>query len=116
MAISHCIHSLFEKLGSQITIRSEQDDSQVQVTGIVQNKTGNQQKDSFSFGIQGVDPGRLYLLLSTPEIPFDLDGGARVTQNQKNYQMLAHRYFCEDAHPVYLFALLAEEVPENELL
>ncbi|HJB26931.1 MAG TPA: hypothetical protein H9662_10050 [Firmicutes bacterium] len=116
MSISHAIHSLIAKLGSEICVVSEADGKQVHITGLIQNDTGKTLRDCFSYVLRGRDPGHLYTLIATPNIPFDLDSGAKVTQNGKCYQILAHRYFREDTIPVYLYALLAEEVSENELL
>ena len=40
MSISHAIHSLIAKLGSEICVVSEADGKQVHITGLIQNDTG----------------------------------------------------------------------------
>ncbi len=116
MPISHAVHSLITKLGNTVTIVSEADGQKARITAILQNDTGKSLRDSFSYTLRGKVPERLYTLIGMPGIPFDLDNGAQVIYSGNAYQILAHRYFCEEGKPIYLYALLMEEVKEDELL
>lgn len=113
MSLYHSICGLLTRLGSSAVVTSEVDGQQAEILGLIQND--NSRKSVFDFAyyfLRGKNPGHLYVLLGTPDIPFDLDKGARVTQNARNYQILAHKYFFEGSKKIYLFALLTEEVEE----
>ncbi len=116
MSIAHAVHSLIEKYGSAVTVRSRTGGKQAQIMGILQNDTEKNLRHSFSYTLRGSSSGRLHVFIGTPEIPFELDDGAQIQKQDKFYQLLAHRYFYEKETPVYLYALLEEEVKEDELL